>query len=275
VRTLWQDLRYGARMLRKNYGLAAIAVLSLALGIGANTAIFTWLKALYLKPLPGVAENHRLVTLHTVMTRTGNRPIGVSYPDYQDFRDRNDVLSGLSVFNLDTYNLQDGNGQPERIWGSLVSANYFEVLGAHPTLGRFFTPSEDRTAGSYCGDIPERFWIAGTNTCGHRSLWCDGILRHAAHTRDRGSDGSWGTKRRCTQAGGEARDALNIDWGWTGIGSILFVVTIAEESAVRCERDRSIDVYDNHVVAYGCRFICLLPPGAAGNESRPDDGAAV
>src|SRR5215510_3534651 len=113
MQTLWQDLRYGARMLLKKPGFTLIVVLTLALGIGANTAVFTWLKALLLQPLPGVAESHRLVKLQTVMTRSGNRPIGISYPDYKDYRDRNEVFSGLAVFNANTFNLLDGDGRPE------------------------------------------------------------------------------------------------------------------------------------------------------------------
>jgi predicted permease len=149
MRTLWQDLRFGARMLLKKPGFTLIAVITLALGIGANTAIFTWLKAIFLQPLPGVAANHRLVTLHTVLTRSGDRPIGVSYPDYKDYRDRNEVFSGLTAFNLDTFSLLDSNGQPERIWGSLVTGNYFDVLGVRAALGRFFAPVEDRTPGTH------------------------------------------------------------------------------------------------------------------------------
>src|SRR5262249_35665031 len=95
MQTLWQDLRFGARMLLKSPNYTLIAVITLALGIGANTAIFTWLKAIILQPLPGVAESHRLVKLHTVLTRSGNRPIGISYPDYKDYRDRNEVSAGL------------------------------------------------------------------------------------------------------------------------------------------------------------------------------------
>ncbi len=149
MQTLWQDLRYGARMLVKKPGFTLIAVLTLALGIGANTAIFTWLKAIFLQPLPGVAASHRLVTLHSVLTRSGNRAIALSYPDYRDYRDRNKVFSGLTAFDLSTFNLLDGDGQPERIWGLLVSGNYFDVLGVRAAVGRTFAPDEDRTPGTH------------------------------------------------------------------------------------------------------------------------------
>src|SRR5262249_16781078 len=121
---LWQDLRYGLRMLRKRPGFTSIAVITLALGIGANTPIFTWLQSLYPQPLPCVGASHRLVMLHSVLIRSGDRAITVSYPDYKDYRDRNEVFSGLAAFNLDTFNLLEGNGQPERIWGSMVSGNF-------------------------------------------------------------------------------------------------------------------------------------------------------
>jgi macrolide transport system ATP-binding/permease protein len=149
MRTFLQDLRYGARMLVKNPGFTLIVVITLALGIGANTAIFTWFKAFFLHPLPGVASGHRLVTLHSVMTRSGNRAGSVSYPDYKDYRDRNEVFSGLAVYNLTIFNLLAGDGQPERVGGSLVSGNYFDVLGVPAALGRTFAPDEDRTPGTH------------------------------------------------------------------------------------------------------------------------------
>jgi len=149
MQTLWQDLRYGARTLVKNPGFTSIAVLTLALGIGANTAIFTWLKAVFFQPLPGVGASHRLCMLHSVLTRSDNREISVSYPDYKDYRDRNEVFSGLAAFDLETFNLLDGDGQPERVWGSLVSGNYFDVLGARMAVGRSFAPDEDRTPGTH------------------------------------------------------------------------------------------------------------------------------
>jgi putative ABC transport system permease protein len=115
-----QDLRFGARMLLKNPVFTLVVVITLALGIGANTAIFSWLKAIYLEPLPGVAESHRLVMLRSTWIKSGNSPTWVSYPNYKDYRDRNEVFSGLAAFNNITFNLVDGKGQPERIWGSLV-----------------------------------------------------------------------------------------------------------------------------------------------------------
>jgi predicted permease len=143
---LWQDLRYSARMLLKNPGFTLIAVITLALGIGANMAIFTWLKAIYLQPLPGVAASDRLVILRSTVIKSANSPMLVSFPNYKDYRDRNQVFSGLAAFNIITVNLMDGEGQPERIWGSLVSGNYFDVLGVRALLGRTFAPDEDGAA---------------------------------------------------------------------------------------------------------------------------------
>jgi len=156
---IWHDLRYGARMLMKNPGFTLIAALTLALGIGANTAIFTWLKAIYLEPLPGVAASHRLVMLRSTWIKSANSPMWVSYPNYKDYRDRNEVFSGLAAFNDISFNLVDGKGQPERIWGSLVSGNYFDVLGVRLALGRTFTPDEDRTPGTHpVVVISHRLW---------------------------------------------------------------------------------------------------------------------
>jgi predicted permease len=148
MNTLFQDWRYGMRILLKKPGFMLIAIFTLALGIGANMAIFTWLKAILLQPLPGVAASHRLAMLHSALARSDNRVLAVSYPDYKDYRDRNKVFSGLAAFNLSAFNLLDGEGRPERVWGSLVSGNYFDVLGMRPILGRAFAPDEDRAPGA-------------------------------------------------------------------------------------------------------------------------------
>src|SRR5262245_22300912 len=159
MRTLWQDLRYGARMLMRQPGFTVVAAITLALGIGANTAIFTWIKAIILQPLPGVAASDRLVMLHSVLTGSDNRAISVSYPDYKDYRDRNEVFSGLAASNINIFNLLDGEGQPERVWGSLVSGNFFDVLGVRAAMGRTFAPDEDRTPGTHpVVVISHRLW---------------------------------------------------------------------------------------------------------------------
>jgi putative ABC transport system permease protein len=146
MQPLWQDLRYGARMLVKNPGFAALAVLSIALGIGANATIFSWVKSVLLRPSPGVAKYEELAVV-TGATPT-RRGLGVSYPDYADFRDLNDVFSGLLAYNIGPFNL----GYAERaevLWGAVVSGNYFDVLGVKAQLGRTFLPEEDKTKNTH------------------------------------------------------------------------------------------------------------------------------
>lgn len=139
--TLWQDIRYGLRRLARSPGFASIAILSLALGIGANTAIFSLVNTILLRPLP-VERPEELVALH--VTSRNEKMLAFSYPTYIDFRDRNDVLSGLLVTRFAPMSLSRG-GVNERVWGYLVSGNYFDVLGVKPFLGRAFLPEEDRT----------------------------------------------------------------------------------------------------------------------------------
>jgi predicted permease len=144
VRTLWQDLRYGARMLRQHPGFSAVAVLSLALGIGANTSIFSFVNAVLLKPLP-VAEPARLVY---VFSGRPDTPYNVaSYPDYVDLRDKNQGFSSLAAYSAVSVSFNDDD-QPETISGLIVSGNYFDTLGVRPALGRSFLPEEDKTPGS-------------------------------------------------------------------------------------------------------------------------------
>jgi predicted permease len=150
METLLQDLRYALRMFVKSPGFTIVAVLSLALGIGANTTIFTVINAILLNPLP-VKDISRLVDLsitdkQTTVTAANTTKLGMSFQNYKDFRDQNDVFSGLAVFSFAALTLS-GKGDPKQVTGLLVSANYFDVLGVQPARGRFFYPDEDRKRG--------------------------------------------------------------------------------------------------------------------------------
>src|SRR5262249_35442780 len=141
---LWQDLRYGARMLVKNLGFTLVAGLTLALGIRANTAIYGMVGAALLRPLPVVAAPGQVVML----MRGADAWATISYPDFEVLRERNEVLSGLALYTQ--AKISFGNGaRSEVALGSLVSANYFEVLGIKPALGRTFLPAEDHTPGAH------------------------------------------------------------------------------------------------------------------------------
>src|SRR5690242_10181645 len=131
MKTLIQDLRFSVRTLRNSPGFAFIAVLTLALGIGANTTIFTWINSTLLNPIPGASHPSSLTTL--MLGTNPSDPWNFSYPDYIDLRDRNHSFSGLAASTMRTMDLT-GHGTPERIWGDLVSANYFDVLGLKPIL---------------------------------------------------------------------------------------------------------------------------------------------
>ena len=142
--TLWQDLRYGWRMMLTSPGLTAVAVASLALGIGANTAIFSFVNAVLLRPLP-VAEPERLVYL---FGGTERHPYGVTaYPDYVDYRDQSGVFEGLATYSGISLSFTGGE-RTELVSGSIVSGNYFDVLGVKAALGRTFLPEEDQTPGA-------------------------------------------------------------------------------------------------------------------------------
>ena len=139
--TLWIDLKYAARMLIRNRSVTAIAVLTLALGIGANTTVFTMLKGLVLRPLPGVPAADQLVVLLT-SSRNGERG-PMNYLDYVDVRDRNPVLSGVAGTFPVAMTIGRGDAA-ERVWGELVTGNLFRVLGVTPALGRLINEDDDR-----------------------------------------------------------------------------------------------------------------------------------
>jgi len=127
----WQDVRYGFRLLRRSPLFTATAALSLAIGIGANTTIFSVASALLLRPLPGVQEPSRLVDIGR--TQEGSGFDNSSYPNFRDIRARATTLSDVYAIKLEAQPMglggQDG---AERIYGTVVSANYFSVLGTKP-----------------------------------------------------------------------------------------------------------------------------------------------
>ncbi|MEN3334746.1 MAG: hypothetical protein V7641_4111, partial [Blastocatellia bacterium] len=135
-----QDLRYSLRLLRKRPGFTLVAVITLALGIGANTAIFSLVNTVLLRPFP-VARPNELYALSA--TGKNDAILAFSYPDFVDYRDRNDVLAGIFATRIAPMSLSR-NSNNERVWGYLVSGNYFEVLGVNAAQGRTFTADEDR-----------------------------------------------------------------------------------------------------------------------------------
>jgi putative ABC transport system permease protein len=146
-----QDLRGGLRMLRKSPGFTFVAVLSLALGIGANTAIFTIINAVFLHPLP-VEEPSRLAEMFTrdtltVDANTNFQLTGTSLPNYEDYRDQNKVFSGLAVVTFPIPLNWSGQAEPQQLNASLVSGNFFDVLGVKPYRGRTFIADGDKKIG--------------------------------------------------------------------------------------------------------------------------------
>jgi predicted permease len=136
---IFQDLRFALRRLSKSPGFTLVAVASLALGVGANAAIFSLVNAVLLRPLP-VRDPGRLVSVS--LTGKDDSMQAFSYPTYKDFRDRNQTLDGLFAERMAPLSLSRGAGN-ERVWGYLVSGNYFEVLGVGAERGRTFTQADD------------------------------------------------------------------------------------------------------------------------------------
>src|SRR5437870_4581105 len=140
--TLWQDLRYCARMLLKRPGFAAVAVLSLALGIGANTAIFSLVDAVLLRPLP-FHEPERLAMVWEDATRIGFPRNTPAPANYADWKAQNKVFEDMAALEWRNFNLTD-EGEPEKVEAQGVTANFFPLLGVKPMLGRAFTQEEDQ-----------------------------------------------------------------------------------------------------------------------------------
>jgi len=155
MQIFWQDLRYGARMLLKNPGFTLIATLTLAFGIGVNTAIFTYVNAVLFRIL-NFQEPDRVALVWAASSASGSQN-PVSIPDYLDWRERAQSFNGLAAVTGATRALT-GGGDPERISSAQVTANFFQVLGASPLIGRALLPDEDRPGAAGVALLSHQFW---------------------------------------------------------------------------------------------------------------------
>src|SRR2546430_3448193 len=173
MQALWNDLRYGTRILLKRPALSAIAIVALALSIGANTAIFSAINTLLLRPLP-VKDIDRLV--FSIALREGVDPFGSSFLEYAAYRDRSHSFVSSGVATQRSFNLL-GQGEPEHVRGATVMADYLTTLGVKPVVGRIFSAQEDQAGGPPLALISYGLWqrrFAGNPAALGQSLNLDG-----------------------------------------------------------------------------------------------------
>lgn len=156
METLRQDIRYGARALLKHPGFMIVAVLALALGIGANTAIFSVVNSMLLRPLP-FSEPDRLLQVWEANVKRGRMEMPVSFPNFADWRDQNHVFEQVVAYSDWSFNLT-GAGEPERIRSAIVSPAFFSTLGINPIHGRVFLPEEDQKGKDFVVVMGEQLW---------------------------------------------------------------------------------------------------------------------
>jgi putative ABC transport system permease protein len=175
MQTLWRDLRYGARMLLKNPGFTLVAVVTLSLGIGANTAIFSVVNAVLLRPLP-YAEPERLTLVWTKLEKIGLTQNWVSEPEVLDFREQSKLFESFGVINGGSFSLT-GGGEPEQLDCALVSTNLFSLLGVKMKMGRDFTPEEEKPGATRVAILSHGFWqrrFGGEESVIGRTIYLNG-----------------------------------------------------------------------------------------------------
>ncbi|HEV7472693.1 MAG TPA: ABC transporter permease, partial [Pyrinomonadaceae bacterium] len=176
METLLRDIRYGLRSLLKRPGFTVIALIALALGIGANTAIFSLVNAVLLRPLP-YAEPHRLVWVFGNIRNGGNRA-SVSPLDFLDYRAQNTTFEEFAAsFSVPRPVNLTGSGEPERLTGAGVTGNYFNVLGVKPALGRTFVLENEKTGNDQVTVLSYALWqkrFAGDPDILNKTITLDG-----------------------------------------------------------------------------------------------------
>lgn len=154
MQTLIEDLRYAIRMLRKNRAFTAVALLTLALGIGANTAVFSIVNGVLLNSLP-FPDSDKLVVLFE--SKPNFTEGSISYPNFLDWKHDNRSFTSIAAYRPDSFSLT-GTGEPEQINGKMVSADFFSILGVNPSMGRTFTAEEDQLGAGHVVLVSEKFW---------------------------------------------------------------------------------------------------------------------
>ncbi|AXC14253.1 permease [Acidisarcina polymorpha] len=162
LETLCKDIQFGLRTMARNPAFTAVAILTLAIGIGVTATVFSWIDTVLLRPLGGVTDPQHLLTLEAVTANGAYIPN--SYPDYRDFRDNLKLLDGIAVTHPAIFSIGKDD-HAERAWGELVSGNYFAVLGVSPQLGRVFSPQEysDKPGAFPIAVISDRYWRSHYN----------------------------------------------------------------------------------------------------------------
>ena len=157
LEAIWQDIRFACRLMAKSPAFATVAILTLALGIGANTAIFTVVNALLIQPLP-YADADRIVVPATIFTRQNSDRGSVSYPDYQDWKSQTGLFESVAVYTGANFTITDG-AEPERIRGLNVDRAYFDVMKTRPILGRTFSAAEDAPGAANVVVLSHGLWM--------------------------------------------------------------------------------------------------------------------
>src|SRR5271165_2577745 len=156
--SLWQDVRFALRMLAKSPGFTIVAALTLALGIGANSAIFTVANAVLLRPLP-YSDPDRLTVLASTYIGDRTQSRGFSWGQFTLLRDHNRSFTGMSAVCAEAFNVTGGGGEPEQVPAARVSDDFFGLLGVRPRYGRAFLPEEDRAGGPAVALISHSLWM--------------------------------------------------------------------------------------------------------------------
>ena len=215
------DLRFAFRQLRKSPGFTFVAVITLALGIGANTAIFSVINAVLLQPLP-YPDANRIMSLNEF---SGGTNTSIAFPDYVDWRRDNTVFEHLAISRRDSRNLSGIQGrEPERVGAAYVTANFFKVIGLAPELGRVFTDEEDKVGGPALAVISDRLWqrtfqrdpaVLGRSVSFHNQIYTVVGVMPAAMTSPQETDVWFPIMRRSNNAGwlNRANHPMMFVWG--------------------------------------------------------------
>jgi putative ABC transport system permease protein len=235
MRGIWQDLRYGFRQLRKNSGFTLVAVASLALGIGANTAIFSVVNGVLLRPLPYEEPERVVYPLPLQQGQLIPRHVYLAYPEIEDMRMESEGLALVAAFRSWTPVLY-GDGEPTRLNGSSVSASFFQIFGTQPTLGRFFLPEEEELGHEPVVVLSYGYWrhgFGGDPGVIGRTLDLDGVRYTVvgvapAEFEDPFHDPAvW----RSRPPGWDATRLARFNHSWRAIGKLADGVTLAQAQA--------------------------------------------